>query len=235
MTKEKLLEKIIPENVDITPMGIVSLELENEKLESMMSLFFDDILKIKEANVSSLNGFGEFDEKGLLPYNSFEEMIKETFSNDNKGYWLNWKELYETSCLDKEFFEKYYQKLLDLSKYCTNQRFLVNNNTFFDFMIVDGSSVGFPDWTRAGVTDFLLDITLMDLEKPYLLVPEKFYDYITKNKIEVKNYKERFLCMAYFKGLDTLRWHASIDDEVSVKSIMESMSELEQRLMKLGD
>lgn len=39
--------------------------------------------------------------------------------------------------------------------------------------------------------------------------------------------------MAYFKGIDTLRWHASIDDVNSCRSIMASLSSLEERIMAL--
>lgn len=51
-------------------------------------------------------------------------------------------------------------------------------------------------------------------------------------KVEIKNFKERFLCMAYFKGIDTLRWHASIDDMVSCESIVKSINALEERMAK---
>ena len=36
--------------------------------------------------------------------------------------------------------------------------------------------------------------------------------------------------MAYFKGIDTLRWHASIDDLESCESITKSINELEERI-----
>ena len=71
------------------------------------------------------------------------------------------------------------------------------------------------------------------LNKPYLLVPEKLYEYAKKRNIEIENFKERFLCMAYFKGIATLRWHASIDDLESCESIVRSINALEERMSKL--
>ena len=41
--------------------------------------------------------------------------------------------------------------------------------------------------------------------------------------------------MAYFKGLHTLMWHASIDDLVSCESITRSINELEERMNRLAD
>ena len=78
----------------------------------------------------------------------------------------------------------------------------------------------------------MMDFAILDLNKPYLLVPEKLYEYAKKKRIEIKNFRERFLCMAYFKGIDTLRWHASIDDLESCESIVKSINALEDRMSK---
>jgi len=69
------------------------------------------------------------------------------------------------------------------------------------------------------------------LNKPYLMIPEKLYAYLKKNNMVVEHFHERFLCMAYYKGIATLMWHASIDDEESCLSIMKSISELEERIL----
>ena len=66
-----------------------------------------------------------------------------------------------------------------------------------------------------------------------LLIPEKLYGYLQKKGMEGENFRERFLCMAYYKGLATLMWHASIDDEESCLSIMKSVSELEERILAI--
>ena len=79
-----------------------------------------------------------------------------------------------------------------------------------------------------------MDFAILDLNKPYLLVPEKLHAYAKKKNIEIKDFKERFLCMAHFKGLHTLMWHASIDDLESCESITRSMDELEDRMNKLS-
>ena len=57
--------------------------------------------------------------------------------------------------------------------------------------------------------------------------------YFKEKEIEVENFKERFLCMSYYKGLDALRWHASRQDDASCKTIMESIRDLEQRILSL--
>ena len=90
------------------------------------------------------------------------------------------------------------------------------------------------DWGRAGIMDFLMDFAILDLNKPYLLVPEKLWEYAKRKNIVIENFKERFLCMAYFKGIATLRGHASIDDLESCESIVRSINALEGRMSKLS-
>ena len=141
--------------------------------------------------------------------------------------------MFETSFLKKEYFDEIYSKAMEYSSYCEGQRFLVNNNTFFCNMLVDDSGKTYcADWGRAGIMDYMMDFAILDLNKPYLLVPEKLFEYAKKKKIEIKDFKERFLCMAYFKGIDTLRWHASIDDLVSCECIVKSINALEERMSK---
>ena len=54
-------------------------------------------------------------------------------------------------------------------------------------MIVDDAGKTYcTDWGRAGIMDFLMDFSILDLNKPYLQVPEKLYEYAReKSRIKV--------------------------------------------------
>lgn len=231
MNRDLFIKQILPATVDITPIGRISDELSPEEFEPLAEQFFADILEIHKADISGLEGYGEFDEENQLEAATLRQFLVEEFSEEKEGYWKNWTRMFETTMLSKAFFYKYYDKMLEYAAFCEGKRFLVNNNTFFCNMIVkEDGRVGFPDWSRSGVCDFLLDFAIMDLNKPYLQIPEKLYDYFKKNDIKAEHFHERFLCMAYYKGIATLMWHASIDDEESCISIMKSISELEERI-----
>jgi len=231
MTRDLFVKQMLPETVDMTPSGRVADELSTEEFASLAEQFFADILETSKADLSGVEGYGEFNEENKLEYATLRDFLVDDFSMKESGYWKNWTDMFETTMLSKAFFYKYYEKMLEYAPYCEGKRYLVNNNTFFCNMIVkDSKRVGFPDWSRSGVCDFLLDFAIMDLNKPYLMIPEKLYAYCKKNGIEVEHFHERFLCMAYYKGIGTLRWHASIDDEESCISIMKSISELEERI-----
>ena len=219
----------------MSPKGRNANELSVEEFEKNYENFFDMIFEIAATDISSLTGYGEFDENNIAPYNTVKEFIIDTFNEEKEGYWHNWRQMFETSYLKKDYFEKIYAKALEYAPYCEGQRYLANNNAFFCNMVVDENGKTYcADWGRAGIMDYMMDFAILDLNKPYLLVPEKLYEYAKKKNIEIKNFRERFLCMAYFKGIHTLMWHASIDDLESCESITRSINELEDRMNKLA-
>jgi len=234
MTSDLFIKEMLSTAVDMTPVGRIADELSPEEFAPLAEQFFADILKISKADVSGTEGYGEFNEENKLENETLQKFLENEFSPEQEGYWKNWTQMFETTMLSKGFFDKYYGKMMQYAPFCEGKRYLVNNNTFFCNMIVkEDSTVGFPDWSRSGVCDFLLDFAIMDLNKPYLMIPEKLYAYLKKNNMVVEHFHERFLCMAYYKGIATLMWHASIDDEESCLSIMKSISELEERILAI--
>ncbi len=233
MNRDIFIRNITKDRIEMSPKGRNANELSVEEFENNYENFFDMIFEIAGTDISSLTGYGEFDENNIAPYKTVEEFIIDTFNEEKEGYWHNWRQMFETSFLKKDYFEKIYAKALEYAPYCEGQRYLANNNTFFCNMVVDESGKTYcADWGRAGIMDYMMDFAILDLNKPYLLVPEKLYEYAKKNNIEIKNFRERFLCMAYFKGIHTLMWHASIDDLESCESITESINALEERMSK---
>ena len=233
MIKNETLKKILPSSILLNPIGKNGNEIWIEDFEQLYPIFFKSVLEIQKADISEFSGFGEFTEDGKPEFSTFQDFLVKSFDDSNDDYWKNWKELFQTSMMKKEFFEKYFNKMIELGSFCQNQRFLVKNNLFFGNMIIMKDSVGFIDWNRAAITDWILDFATMDLHRPYFKIPEKLVPFFKQNGIEVPNFKERFLCMAYYKGLNALRWHASIDDETSCKTIIASISELEGRINSL--
>ncbi len=231
MNRDIFIRNLTKDRIEMSPKGRNANELSVEEFEKNYENFFDMIFEIAATDISSLTGYGEFDENNIAPYNTVKEFIIDTFNEEKEGYWHNWRQMFETSYLKKDYFEKIYAKALEYVPYCEGQRYLANNNTFFCNMVVDENGKTYcADWGRAGIMDYMMDFAILDLNKPYLLVPEKLYEYAKKKNIEIKNFRERFLCMAYFKGIHTLMWHASIDDLESCESITRSINALEERM-----
>ncbi len=236
MNRDIFIRNLTGDRIEMSPKGRCANELTVEEFEKGYESFFDMIFEIASTDVSSVTGYGEFTEDNKAPYASLEEFIRETFNENQEGYWHNWTKMFETTFLKKDYFDRIFAKAIQYAPFCEGQRFLANNNTFFVNMIVDDAGKTYcADWGRAGIMDFMMDFAIMDLNKPYLLVPEKLYAYAKKKNIMIESFKERFLCMAYFKGIHTLMWHASIDDLESCESITRSINELEERMSRLKD
>lgn len=234
MGKDHIIQSMLSAKVSMTPKGFVADQLSPKQFADCHELFFDNIFEISSSDISGVEGYGEFNEDCQTNYGTCREFLIDTFAEDKEGYWYNWTEMFETTVLEREFFEKYFKEMEDRIHYCEGKRYLVNNNTFFVNMITDGkTTVGFPDWSRSGICDFLLDFAIMDLNKPYLKIPELLVEYCKQRDIVIPDFQERYLCMAYYKGIDVLRWHASIDDTESCMSIMKSVSVLKDRLYAL--
>ena len=234
MKKDQLLKERLLDIINMTPEGYLSDDLTIEDFQRIHKQFFKKIFEISSVDISDLLGYGEFSEDATLPYKTCREFLIGTFCEEEEGYWYHWKEMFQTSLLEEAVFNRFYKKMIEYIPYCEGKRFLFYNNTFFCNMLTDGETLtGFPDWSRAGIGDFLLDFAIMDLNKPYLLIPELLWDYCREEGIEIPNFKERYLCMAFYKAMDCLRWHASIDDEESCNSIVKYLHELEERVNKI--
>ena len=230
MNRDAFIRKLTNNQLIMSPVGRNTDELCPEEFDANYEKFFELIFEISSADISGESGYGEFDENNQAPYNSVKEFILKTFDETKEGYWMNWTKMFGTTFLKKEYFDKVLNKALEYAPFCEGHRYLVNNNTFFCNMVMDEKGAYCIDWGRAGIMDYLMDFAIMDLNKPYLKIPEKLYAYAKEKGIDIPNFKERFLCMAYFKGIDTLRWHASIDDLESCESITKSINELEERI-----
>lgn len=234
MGKDHILRSILSDKVSMTPDGFVADGLNPQQFAECHELFFDKILEIHSSDISGIEGYGLFNEDCKLEYGTCREFLIDTFAEDKEGYWYNWRDFFETTLLKRDFFETYFKEMEARIPFCEGKRYLVYNNTFFVNMITDGkTTVGFPDWSGSGICDFLIDFAIMDLNKPYLHIPELLFEYCERRGIVIPDFKERFLCMAYYKGIDVLRWHASIDDAESCMTIMKSISELKDRIYSL--
>ena len=235
MNRDIFIRNLTKDKIEMSPKGRNANEFTPEEFEKNYESFFEMIFEISSADISGLTGYGEFNEKNQATYPTLAEFIRDEIINEKtEGYWKNWTQMFGTTFLKKDYYFEIADKALKYAPFCENQRYLVNNNTFFCNMIVDDAGKTYcADWGRAGIMDYMMDFAILDLNKPYLLVPEKLYDYANKKGIKIENFRERFLCMAYFKGIATLRWHASIDDLESCESIVRSINALEERIFKL--
>ncbi|MBH1939737.1 hypothetical protein I5677_02365 [Mobilitalea sibirica] len=131
MKKDNKIKSMLSSTLCMTPKGMNADELSPEEFATCYELFFDKIFEISASDITGIEGYGEFDDECKTRYVSCRDFLTGTFAEEEDGYWYHWSEMFETTLLDRDFFEKYYKKMVDKISYCEEQRFLVNNNTFF--------------------------------------------------------------------------------------------------------
>lgn len=234
MNIDRFIRDLLPGTVCMTPAGFSADELTPEDFARVYRKFFQNVFEISKTDISGISGFGYFNEDCRTQYSTCRDYLTDTFAQKEVGYWCRWYEMFETTILDRDVFFKFYDKMVQRIEYCEGKRFLVNGSTWFSYIMTDGKRItGFPDWSRARICDFLLDFVIMDGHKPYLQIPERLAQYLKEEGMQVPDFKERYLCMSYYSGLEGLRWHASIDDPESYYSILKYLEELEDRIMSI--
>ena len=112
MTRDELLKGCIPAGVCMNPIGRNLNELSVEEFEQNYKTIFKSVFEIGQADISAFNGFGELDEDNQPQSKTLKEFLVDTFDDEGDDYWYHWKELFETSRMTKEFFDRYYEKML---------------------------------------------------------------------------------------------------------------------------
>lgn len=130
MSKDSIIKSMLSDQVSMTPNGFVADELSPNQFADCYELFFDKVLEISAADIAGVEGYGEFNEDCKTEYSTCRQFLIDTFAEDKEGYWYNWKELFDTTILDRDFVEKYLIEMDTRIDYCEGKRYLVNNNTF---------------------------------------------------------------------------------------------------------
>lgn len=109
MSKDNVIRSMLSARVSMTPDGFVADHLTPEQFWDCHELFFDKILEIHSSDISGVEGYGQFNEECQPDYGTCREFLIDTFAEDKEGYWYNWREMFETTLLKRDFFETYFK------------------------------------------------------------------------------------------------------------------------------
>ena len=105
MNRDIFIRNLTKDRIEMSPKGRNANELTPEEFEKCYENFFDMIFEIAATDISSLSGYGEFDENNKAPYDTLEEFIRDEVINEKtEGYWKNWTQMFGTTFLEKEYY-----------------------------------------------------------------------------------------------------------------------------------
>lgn len=191
--------KIAGKKVDAFP------EEESSVIQSRLFGVLDSIHAI---NISSTQGYGQWDESGQAKYASWRDYLKSlkkwTEPQDGK------LSLFENSILEKDVYDNVDQEILKLIECCPEERYLVHGDYGFDNVFSDGKNItGVIDWGESKYGDFIYDAAWLSYWSKEHKYREIVKNYYADKKLNLPNFEERMRCYELHIGLGALSFYAS--------------------------
>ncbi len=189
--------------------------LSREEYIQLLPSLAHTLYAIHQVDVASWSGFGWFANDGTGMFPSWKVFIAHIIEEERSdGFYGKWHTLFDTTFLDRTFFEKTYTHMLRLLEFCSEERHLVHGEYGYNNLLAqDGQVTAVLDWIDASYGDFVYDIAGIDFWPPHGL---DFVDYFRRYYAEkgkpLPNYMERITCYKLYLGLDSMRFFAKTDN-----------------------
>ncbi|MBS4179059.1 phosphotransferase family protein [Lederbergia citrea] len=200
--------------------GQVFVSLPESEIKMILPDLINKFTKMAQVPVVQSEKYGWIESSGNGTYSSWIEFIDSFFGEEQTGFWNHWYTLFESSFLEREFFEGIYTTMIDLAKCSPKERYLVHGDFHLGNMLTDGDSVtAIIDWEMAMYGDFMFDLGTMHFWTPQLQFPQMVRDAWVRDGRQIPHFEERLLCAMLIKGLDGLRFFAKKDDKDAYDSV----------------
>ncbi len=186
--------------------------LTEEEYKKTLPSLLEIMDTIHELNIKETKGFGKWDLKGVGAYNTWKSFILAVHE------WPEKENLFETSFLEKDIWQKVYSEIKKLSEFCPEEKYLIHGDYGNNNAVSDGEKVtGIFDWAESSYGDYLYDIAWITF---WLKKPERIKEiedhYETKN---ISNFAQRLLCYKLRIGLSSLSFYAFSNQKDKYDSI----------------
>ncbi len=184
--------------------GKILTEFSTNEMTSLLPELFSVLDAVHVIDISHTIGYGEWNLEQCGESKSWKEELlavnKRTISTAEKPG------LFETSFLEKDFWDTAYTKFSELVSYCPEDRYLIHGDYGFNNTLSDGEKItGVIDWENSMYGDFLFDLAWLDFWSASEFDFQAAYlEHSSKNGKQIKDYTERMLCYKLCIGLGSL-------------------------------
>ncbi len=197
--------------------GKLLQNLSDEEYEAIFPELVNVLNAIHKNEIPNVQGFGCWSPDGSMEAKTWKEYIFAV--NKYAVGEINKTNLFETSFLEKDVWNKYYKQMESLTQYCFEEKYLIHGDYGSDNVTAEKSNVtGVFDWESSKYGDFLYDIAWLNFWGPERNPMSFFKNYYTKVR-PVKNFTERILCYQLRIGLSSLSFYAFSNQEDKYESI----------------
>jgi hygromycin-B 4-O-kinase len=170
--------------------------------------------KIHAIDVSDKHGYGKWDGGANGPKATWREAIlcvdEYVWGGEGRASY------FETTFLNKELWERGYERLEELIQYCPEERYLAHGDAGFDNVLSDGKEItAVIDWADSRYGDFLFDAAWLSfwcIDDAYGKICREYYA-----ERAIPNFEERLTCYQIFIALNSLSFYAYSGQEMKAE------------------
>jgi hygromycin-B 4-O-kinase len=188
--------------------GVRVAALDQAGQRALLPALLDTFDAIGRTDLGSSRGYGVWSGAGHAPTSSWRDVLAAAIENRADGYYRDWHDLFRTSFLERDVYERIYRRMLRLVDDCPETRNLLHRDYHFDNVLTDGERVtAVVDWGNAAFGDRLHDTAWVGwaFEKEYGL---DAWTPLRARYGHEPRYAERIACYRLHIGLDDLRFYA---------------------------
>lgn len=196
-------------------LGDPLLTLPYPEYRGMISVLLDTLDAIHGVEVVGRQGYGTFTDDGVGLFPSWREslaVIRE--EEESWDFCGKWHHLFEDSFLERDLFDRVYNRMFGLLEHCPEERHLVHGG--YDLSNVlrhKGRITGVLDWLDAKYGDFVYDVTWLEF-----WTPGEGYVALCRSRYAARvgvapGFDQRVLCYHCYQGLSGMLFCAKADDQ----------------------
>ena len=202
--------------------------LSLEEFRQAMPSVLATLDAIHAVDVSGQSGYGVFDDQGQGFFSSWPVYLMFVREEERPdGFFGKWHQLFETSFLERDVFERICTQMDRLLDSCPEERYVVHGGYGFgNLLVANGRVTAVLDWIDAKYGDFLYDVAWLDFFDPKRGYPEIFRANYVARDIAIPSYEKRLLCYQCYMALDGLRFFAKSNDPKGYQWVKERILNL---------
>jgi hygromycin-B 4-O-kinase len=204
------------------------LALSRAEYEQTMPSLMQTLHAIHQVDVGTWPGFGWIGDDGAGMFSSWQGFVARIIEEEHAdGFFGKWHALFETTFLEREFFETVYRRMLRLLPFCPEERRLVHGGYGFNNVLAEGGAVtAVLDWTDAMYGDFLFDVAWLAFWDPGRDYQTLFRADYAEKGVAVPDFEQRLLCYQCYIALDGLRFNAKFNNVTAYNWVKGRITEL---------
>ncbi|MCH8062075.1 MAG: phosphotransferase [Chloroflexi bacterium] len=189
--------------------GVPLDELEPSDYRRVIPAVIETLDTIHRIDISDTQNYGLFDDRGAGLFPSWADYLLDVANEESEeGFYGKWHWMFDETFVDREFFDRIYEQMRSLLKYCPEERFLVHADyAFGNVLAEDGKITAVLDWANSVYGDFLYDVAWLDIGYPDADYRSLFEQYYRDRGRSMPHYAERLVCYQCYICLDSMRWY----------------------------